>query len=274
MKQSVLPFLTLVCLAFSAAAAENRPVVVFAGSASQPPLEEAARVFEEKTGIEVVLHLGGSGAMLSQVRLSGQGDLYIPGSPDYMDKAIAYNLIASVPSRLAYLVPAMIVAEGNPLNIRRLQDLSRDGLRIGMADPDGVCVGLYAVEILEANGLIDQVRPNLRGMVESCAKAASMIPLNLVDVVLGWREFEAWRPGVMDAVLPGPKEIPRIAYIPAAVLRHAKNSQGAEQLLAFLTSDEGRSLFHKWGYYTEEEDARRLSPQAKIGGEYQIPEVW
>lgn len=274
MKPLTVQLLIIACLGLNVLAAEHGPVVIFAGSAAQPPLEEAAKVFEEQAAIPVVLHLGGSGAMLSQVRLSGQGDLYIPGSPDYMDKAIAYNLVASVPARLAYLVPALIVAEGNPLNIRRLQDLSREGLRIGIADPDGVCVGLYAVEILESNGLLEKVRPNLKGMVESCAKAASMIPLNLVDVVLGWREFEAWRPGEMEAILPEPTDIARIAYIPAAVLRGAKNPQGAEQFLAFLTSDTGRSIFHKWGYYTEEEDVRRLSPQATIGGEYQIPEGW
>ena len=252
----------------------GQPVVVFAGSASQPPLEEAAEAFQAKTGIPVVLHLGGSGAMLSQIKLSGQGDLYIPGSPDYMDKAIADNLVSSVPTRIAYLVPAMIVAEGNPLDIRSLQDLSRVGLRIGIADPDGVCVGLYAVEILEANGLLEKVRPNLKGVVESCAKAAAMIPLKLVDVVLGWREFEAWRPDVMDAILPGPTEIPRIAYIPAARLRHAKNPQGAEQFLAFLTSEQGRSIFRTWGYYIEEADVRRLAPHAKTGGEYKVPEGW
>lgn len=274
MKQFALHILITGILCLSAHAAEYRPVVVFAGSASQPPLEEAAKMFEKKTNIPVVLHQGGSGTMLSQIMLSGQGDLYIPGSPDYMDKAIEHKLVSSVPTRIAYLVPAMIVAEGNPLGINSLDDLSRENLRIGIADPDGVCVGLYAVEVLEANGLLEKVRPNLKGRVESCAKAASMIPLKLVDVVLGWREFEAWRPDVMDAVLLGPDEIPRIAYIPAAKLRHAKNPQGAEQFIAFLTSEEGRSIFHKWGYYTEEAEVRRLSPQAKIGGTYEVTEGW
>lgn len=274
MKQLALHLLIFAALNFSAHAADHRPVVVFAGSASQPPLEDAAKTFEKKTSIPIILHQGGSGAMLSQIRLSGQGDIYIPGSPDYMDKAIEHNLVSTVPARIAYLVPAMIVAEGNPLGIQDLQDLSREGLRIGMADPDGVCVGLYAVEILEANDLLEMVRPKLKGMVESCAKAASMIPLNMVDVVLGWREFEAWRPDAMDAVLPRPAEIPRIAYIPAAKLRHAANPQGADQFLAFLTSEEGRSIFNKWGYYTDETDVLRFSPEAKIGGEYRPPKDW
>lgn len=68
-------FLLLLAVMSSAHAATTKPVVVFAGSASQPPLEEAVAAFTAQTGIPVTLHLDGSGAMLSQIRLTGQGDL-------------------------------------------------------------------------------------------------------------------------------------------------------------------------------------------------------
>jgi molybdate transport system substrate-binding protein len=155
-----------------------------------------------------------------------------------------------------------------------LKDLSREGLRVGLADPDGVCVGLYAVEILDVNGLLNEVRPNLLGMVESCAKAAAMIPLNLVDVVLGWREFAAWKPDVMTAVLLNPEELPRLAYIPAAMLKQAKNPQGANAFISFLKSKQGQAIFQKWGYLTDENAARVFAPKARIGGNYQLPEGW
>ena len=255
-------------------AADPQPVVVFAGSASQPPLEAAAEAFQEKSGIPVILHMGGSGAMLSQVRLTGYGDLYIPGSPDYMEKAQTLGLVGNDVAILAYLVPALLVPEGNPLGITGLSDLKRPGLRVGLADPDGVCVGLYAVEILEANDLVSTVRPNLRGMVESCAKAASMIPLKLVDVVIGWREFASWNPEMIDAVLLEPKQVPRLAYVPAARLQNAANPQGADAFINFLTSGEGQAIFKKWGYLTAESSAREFAPQARIGGSYKLPQGW
>jgi molybdate transport system substrate-binding protein len=258
----------------TAQAEDNLPVVVFAGAASQPPLEEAAQTFQEKTGIPVILHLGGSGAMLNQVRLTGQGDLYIPGSPDYMQKAVEFGLIADEPVTIAYLVPALIVAKGNPLGMESLEDLKREDLRIGLADPDGVCVGLYGLELLHANHLLETVRPNLKGMVESCAKAAAMIPLKMVDVVLGWREFASWQPGAMEAILPRPDEIPRLAYVPGARLSNAKNPQGAKDFLAFLVSREGQAIFQKWGYLTTEIEARKFAPKATIGGTFPLVEVW
>ena len=264
--------LLAVCPAF--AADKPHPLMVFAGSASQPPLEEAAKAFEKKTGIPVTLHLGSSGSMLSQIRLTGRGDLYIPGSPDYLELAREQNLVDGDAAILAYLVPAIIVARGNPLNIRTLTDLARPGLKVGMADPDGVCVGLYAVEVLTANGLDTKVRPNLSGQVESCARTASMIPLGMADAVLGWREFATWNPAAMEAVLLKPEQVPRLAYVPAIKIRGTANPTGAAAFTAFLSSDEGQAIFHKWGYLTREVDVRPLAPQARIGGIYRPLQGW
>jgi molybdate transport system substrate-binding protein len=256
-------------------AAESKPaVMVFAGSASQPPLEEAARMFEEQTGIRIVLQFGGSGAMLSQIRLTGQGDLYIPGSPDYLEKAVELQLVEGEAVILAYLVPAIIVPKGNPKRINGLDDLARTDLRVGIADPDGVCVGLYAVEILDANRLMARVRPNLHGMVESCAKVASMVPLGTADAVLGWREFAAWNPDAMEAVLLAPEQVPRLAYVPAIKVRGTRNPQGAEEFVRFLRSPAGQALFEKWGYFTRKADVRPLAPMAGIGGVYPLSEGW
>lgn len=270
----VLIIALLISIVPSAFSEPARTVMVFAGSASQPPLEEAAKSFEKKFGIQVALHLGGSGAMLSQIQLTGLGDLYIPGSPDYMEKARELGLIEGEETKLAYLIPAILVPKGNPLQIRTLKDLARPGVRVGMAEPGSVCVGLYAVEIVQTNNLADKIRPNLHGQVESCAKVAAMLPLGTVDAVLGWREFAAWNPQAMEAIPLAPEEIPRLAYIPAARLRHAKSPENATAFMAYLKSEEGQAIFRKWGYFTKEQDARKLAPEARIGGTYDLPEGW
>ncbi|MBW2503063.1 MAG: molybdate ABC transporter substrate-binding protein [Deltaproteobacteria bacterium] len=273
LKKFVATAIILATFTMPASADTKDPVVVFAGSASQPPLEEAARVFEEQTGTRIILHLGGSGAMLSQIRLTGQGDIYIPGSPDYLEKARDFGLVDKAET-LSFLVQAILVPKGNPHNIQQLEDLARPGLRIGMADPDGVCVGLYAVEILDKSGMTDRVRPNLNGFVESCAKTLAMLPLGMVDAVLGWREFIFWTPDTVDVVLIDPDIVPRLGYIPAARLEHAENSVGADKFIAFLISDQGRNIFRKWGYYTDEASVLTLAPNALIGGSYVLPEGW
>ena len=138
---------------------EENSITAFCGAASKPALDEAALAFTEATGIKVYLNFGGSGTMLSQLKIAKEGDLYIPGSPDYMIKAERDDIVYTDSDKiLAYLVPAILVQEGNPKNIQSLADLVKPGIEVAIGDPMSVCVGLYAYEILEANGLIDDIK--------------------------------------------------------------------------------------------------------------------
>jgi molybdate transport system substrate-binding protein len=264
----------LLVVTFSGCAkVEPKTLTAFVGSASKPPMEEAARAFQEKTGIQVYLNFGGSGTLLSQIELSRSGDLYIPGSPDYMVKAERKNVIdpASV-KKIAYLVPVIGVQHGNPKNIKSLSDLAGPGIEVGIGNPEAVCVGLYAIEILDYNHILTDVSKNIIVHAKSCDDTATLLSLKSVDAVIGWDVFQHWDPDNIDVVYLAPEQLPRIAYIPGAITKFAQDSESARKFLDFLVSPEGQAIFQKWGYITSESDARKFAPQAEIGGEYQLPE--
>ncbi len=130
----------------------SRELLIFAGAASKPPTEEAAKAFEKKTGVKVYLTFGGSGFVLSQMTLAKQGDLYLPGSLDFMEIAKKKGIVyLETEKYVVYLVAAINVQKGNPKGIKTLGDLTKPGLRVAIANPEGVCVGLYAVKIIEKN---------------------------------------------------------------------------------------------------------------------------
>jgi molybdate transport system substrate-binding protein len=254
---------------------EDNSIAVFAGSASKPAMEEAARAFEEETGIKVYLTFGGSGTMLSQLIIAREGDLYIPGSPDYMLKAENEGIVhPDSIVRIAYLIPAILVQEGNPENIQSLADLARPGIEVGIGAPETVCVGLYAYEILEHNGLIDDIKEagTIVTHAESCSKTASLIALKSLDAVLGWRVFSEWHPDSIDIVYLQPDQLTRLAYIPGAISTFARDEENAQRFLDFLVSAEGQQIFSEWGYITTEDEARQYAPNAEIGGEYKLPD--
>jgi molybdate transport system substrate-binding protein len=265
---AVIVFLVLA----DGAGAEERSILAFCGSASKPAIEESARVFRERTGIKVELLFGGSGTMLSQMKMSRRGDLYIPGSPDYMLKAEREGLIdSSTKKRVAYLVPAINVQPGNPKNIRTLEDLTSPGVRIGIGNPQAVCVGLYAIEIFEREKLLDKVKKNIVTNATSCAATEALVAMKKLDAVMGWDVFSKWNPGKMETVFLQPGQVPRIAYIPAATSTLSLKKDDAKLFLDFLVSGEGQRIFKKWGYLASEQEARKLAPEATIGGEYLLP---
>lgn len=256
-----------------------RTLLAYAGAASKPPMEEATRLYEEKAGVKVRLVFGGSGAVLSQMKLAREGDLYFPGSSDYMEKAKRDGDVFPETERIVvYLVPAVNVARGNPHQVRALGDLTRPGLRVAIANPESVCVGAYAVEILEKEFTPEEkaaFRRNLINYAESCEKTAAVISLKMADAVIGWSVFEHWDPRRIETVRLPREQIPRIGYMPIAVSRWTRDRVAAQAFIDFVAGPEGRACFAKYHYFVTAQDAATWIGEMKpVGGEYRVPPEW
>lgn len=71
-------------------------ITVFCGSANKPPMTEIAGLFERQENIKVHMIFGGPGILLSQIELSKKGEIYLPGSPDYIIIAKRKNLLYKI----------------------------------------------------------------------------------------------------------------------------------------------------------------------------------
>lgn len=160
---------------------EQASILVFSGAANQKPLEEVSKIFKEKTGVQIDLIFGGSGAVLSQMKLSKKGDIYFPGSSDYMEKAKNDgDVLVDSEEVLYYLIPVINVQKGNPKKITSLKDLLRDDLKIVIGNPETVCLGTYAEEIIRKNFSEkdrEKITKKIVNYAESCEKVASTISL-------------------------------------------------------------------------------------------------
>ncbi|MBC7196284.1 MAG: extracellular solute-binding protein, partial [Deferribacterales bacterium] len=217
MKRVFFAFIVIAFLLTGVVSAEER-LLIFAGAASKPPTEEVAKLFSEKYGVKVETVFGGSGYVLSQMILGKMGDLYFPGSSDFMEIAKRKGVVFPETEKyVVYLVNAINVQKGNPKNIKTLKDLTKPGLKVAIANPEGVCVGTYAVEIIEKNFTEEekqQFRKNLINYTGSCEKTATAISLKAADAVIGWRVFEYWDPERIETIPLKQEELSRIRYIP------------------------------------------------------------
>ena len=279
MKRIVLVTLILVLTFVHHAQSSSNRILIYAGAASKPATEEIVKGFKEKTGIVADVIFGGSGFVLSQVKLSKKGDLYFPGSSDFMELAKKEGLVFPESERIVvYLVSAINVQKGNPKGIYSLRDLTKDKIRVAIANPEMVCVGTYAVEIIEKNltpSEKEKFKKNLVNYTESCEKTASVISLKAVDAVIGWRVFQYWDPERIESILLKPEAISRIGYIPIAISRFTEDKIAAQKFMDFLLSSHGKAIFQKYHYLMDIQDARRFTkPDTPVGGEYLLPEKW
>ena len=254
-------------------------LLIFAGAASKPATEEAVKIFREKTGIPVDVSFGGSGFVLSQMKLARKGDLYFPGSSDFMEVAKKDGLVFPETEKIiVYLVPAINVQKGNPKRIYSLKDLTKDGIRVAIANPEFVCVGTYAAEIIEKNlNPIEKekLKKNLVNYTESCEKTANAISLKAADAVLGWEVFHYWDPERIETIYLKPDEIPRVGYIPIAISKFTQDKILSQKFIDFILSTQGKTIFRKYHYLMDLEEARRFTrPDTPVGGQYVLPNEW
>ena len=279
MKRTVLVTLILVLTFVHHAQSSSDRILIYAGAASKPATEEIVKDFKEKTGIVADVIFGGSGFVLSQMKLSKKGDLYFPGSSDFMELAKKEDLVFPESEKIVvYLVSAINVQKGNPKGIHSLRDLTKDRIRVAIANPEMVCVGTYAVEIIEKNltpSEKEKFKKNLVNYTESCEKTASVISLKAVDAVIGWRVFQYWDPERIESILLKPEAISRIGYIPIAISRFTEDKIAAQKFIDFLSSSHGKATFQKYHYLMDIQEAHRFTkPDTPVGGEYLLPEEW
>jgi molybdate transport system substrate-binding protein len=279
MKRIVLVTLILVLAIVHHAQSSSNRILIYAGAASKPATEEIVKGFKEKTGIVADVIFGGSGFVLSQMKLSKKGDLYFPGSSDFMELAKKEDLVFPESEKIVvYLVSAINVQKGNPKGIHSLRDLTKDRIRVAIANPEMVCVGTYAVEIIEKNltpSEKEKFKKNLVNYTESCEKTASVISLKAVDAVIGWRVFQYWDPERIESILLKPEAISRIGYIPIAISRFTEDKIAAQKFIDFLLSSHGKATFQKYHYLMDIQEARRFTkPDTPVGGEYLLPDRW
>lgn len=275
MTKKLIFCIAIVFIIFSRGYAADKGIMAFCAAVTKPPMEEATEAFMRSYDIRVDLSFGGSGAMLSQIKLAKRGDIFIAASPDYMVKAERDRIIDLKGQRiLAYLIPAINVQPGNPIGIKGLSDLTRPGVRVGICNPETAAIGLMGIEILEKNGLLKAVMKNVVTQAPNIGALESLLVMKRVDAIIGWGVLPNWNPGKLETIFLAPDQLPRLSYIPAAVTTFAENKDAATKFLDYLASAEGRKIFLKCGYAVTEEQVRKYAPKAKIGGEYTLPPDW
>lgn len=98
-----------------AAAAELH---LYAGAGLREPVEVVVSAFEKQSGHRVTVEYGGSGQLLTRINLTRAGDLFLPGSADYVERLRAQGRVAfSAP--LVLHTPVMVVRRDTGARWRR-----------------------------------------------------------------------------------------------------------------------------------------------------------
>lgn len=224
---------------------EPQSIIVFSGAGLRKPMDEIAIAFKEKYGIEIQYTYAGSAQNLSQIELSGEGDVYVPGSLFYYESAKEKDLVESKQD-VAYHIPVIAVPEGNPSDIKTLSDFAKPGVKVVLGDPKSAAIGKVAKKMLEKEGLTEQVEKNLVATAATVNELVVYITMKQGDATVIWED------NVMNVseiqMIEIPEEKNMIKTIPVCLIKDSKNKEVAQKFIDFVVSEEGKAIYEKYGF--------------------------
>lgn len=236
----------------AAAAAEKAgaTLFVYAAAGLKPVMGDLAEAFRAKTGVRIECDFGGSGMLISRLRLVQRGDLFIPGEKWYVEEAAKDGLVASE-KNVCYFVPVILVQKGNPKNIRTLADLVRPGVRLGLGNPQSCQVGRASEQIFDKNGIArTAVEKNVEFQSVTVSELGIQVTVGQLDAAIVWDSTAAFYADKADAIAIPPAENV-ISNVAAAVLKCSEQPLQAQAFVDFMLSPDGQAIFLKHQYTTE-----------------------
>ncbi len=237
-----LPALLLVACG-GAGESSSKAVVMFCAAGIKAPVAAIAKKYEEEYGVKVQLQYGGSGTLLSSLEIA-PGDIYLAADSGYTDIAKGKKLVAET-MPVAFMRAGFGVPKGNPKGLSKLEDLARDDLKVGIANPDAASVGKFTKKVLSKHGIWKNVKPTV--LLPTVNELANALKLGTVDVVVCW-----------DALAHQYEEIDFISLpefeaekknITVGVLKASKQPTEALRFCRYLTAkDKGLPVFKAEGY--------------------------
>jgi molybdate transport system substrate-binding protein len=232
----------------TAAPTATSALLVYSGAGMRKPMDEIGTVFEQKYGVAVNYNYAGSNTLLSQIELTQEGDVYMPGATMYIETAKEKGFV-DYEQNVAYHVPVIAVPEGNPANITCLEDLTKHGVRVVLGDPKAAACGKIAKQILEKNGIFDAVDANVIACAATVNELVVYICMGTADASIIWKASLVGTENETDTI-EIPKEQNIIKIIPIGTLTFSESQDMAKQFVDFVTSAEGKAIFETHGFTT------------------------
>ncbi len=218
----------------------TQPVMLFCAASNRAVMEAILQDYRAEFDRQVDVQYGASQTLLSQLEVSGAGDLFLPADDSYLIMARKKGLIDEI-LPVAQMQVVVAVAKGNPKNIASIDDLMRHDVRLVQASPDAAAVGKLTRETLIDSGLwepLDQATTAYRGTV---TEAANDVIVDAADAAIVYDAVLFPYDG-LEAVRISELE-PAVSKVGIGVIARTTNAPAAFHLARYITA-RNRGLKH------------------------------
>lgn len=184
----ILPAWMLVVTSGCTGASRPPTITVACAAVMRSPIEQIARAYRDHHDVVIELRFGGSNTLISELQITGVGDVLIAADAAYTSQTFDSGL--SGPGQpLATITPVMVVNEDGPQWLQSIEDLADERCRVAIANPQTAAIGRSTEQVLRSIDLWTPIRKNIqtRGVLLLNVNAvANAVTLGSVDAGIVW----------------------------------------------------------------------------------------
>jgi len=222
---------------------------VSAASSLTDALTEIDNLYmQENKNVTVVANFAASGTLQKQIEQGAPADVFISAGAKQMDALQTENLtIKNTRTNLLTNKVVLVVPKNSTLAISSFTDLTKDDVKkIAIGDPASVPAGTYGQAAFDQLGISDQIKSKLI-LCTDVKQVLSYVEAGNVDAGIVYATDAATTTDV-TVVANAPDAVNAKIVYPIAALKASKNADAAKAYIAFLTGDEVKAIFVKYGF--------------------------
>lgn len=231
----------------SGSADDAPPIRVLVAASVGDAMSNIAASYRIRGGA-IEISAAASGTLAVQVRRGIPADVVMFAGHRPMDELDRAGFLES-DTRVDLLSNSLVIIvrdtyEGNMTNLTELAEATVR--RIAIADPDLAPAGEYALAAIQSAGVLDQVEGRLARSLDVRAATAS-VSLGTADAGIVYATDVIGVDRIRVAAAIPQSAYPEILY-PVAVLKGARDLDGAQRFIAFLKSEAALEIFTRHGF--------------------------
>jgi molybdate transport system substrate-binding protein len=237
-------------------------VSLFCAASNQSVMEDIRRAYEAETGRKVLIQYGASQTLLSQIEVSGTGDLFLPADDSYLTMAREKQLVDEI-LNVASMRCVVAVRKGNPKHIHELSDVFADEIRFVQASPDAAAVTRLTKEVTTKLGLWDKLHAATDAFRTTVTEVANDLVVNAADAGIVYDAVLHPYPDLESVEVPELSEA--VSQVSIGVISSSRQPAAALHFARYITAhDRGLLHYRKHGFRADSGDEWSATPELTL----------
>ena len=229
-------------------AQSNNNLLISAAASLKEALEELKPLYQQsKPNVNINYNFGSSGALQQQIEQGAPADIFISAAKKQVDALEQKGFLVPGTRNIIAKNRLVLVVPKNAVGVTSFYSLKDAKVKkIAIGEPRSVPAGQYAQQVLEKLKIWSEIKSKLV-FANNVRQVLASVESGNADAGLVYITDAKISDKVKVVVTADEKYHSPIIY-PLAVVKRSKSVDAAKEFSQFLSSDQAKSVFKKYGF--------------------------